>query len=47
MVRSRISRGSKDNKGRPRKYIQIPDLYYDEYNFGDVVDVKKVQQESW
>lgn len=50
-VKSKIVKGPKDNKGRIRKFIQIPEVYYDDFNFGDIVRIEKVkinesQQES-
>ena len=45
-VRSRIIKGAKDAKGNTRKYIQIPEVYYDEFEFGDIVQVNKIQKEK-
>lgn len=46
MMRSRIVKGPKDNKGRVRKFIQIPEAYYDEFEFGDIVRIEKVQRDE-
>jgi len=41
-IRSKIVKGPKDNKGRIRKFIQIPEVYYDDFEFGDIVRIEKV-----
>ena len=51
-IRSRIIKGGKDRKGRIRKFIPVPTLYYDEYEFGDVVIIQRIKkdesnQEAW
>jgi hypothetical protein len=44
MVRSKVIRGPKDRHGKVRKFIQIPDTYYDDFQFGDLVEVQKHQK---
>lgn len=45
-VRSKIVKGPKDNKGKIRKFIQIPENYYEEFEFGDVVKIEKVNKSA-
>jgi len=45
-IRSKIVKGPKDNKGIIRKFIQIPELYYDEFEFGDIVKIEKVRKDE-
>lgn len=44
----KIVRGSKDHKGRIRKWIEIKEAWYDDYDFGDMVVItkKKATQKS-
>ena len=44
MVRSKIIKGPKDGHGRVRKFIQIPEVYYNDFQFGDIVEVKKHEE---
>ena len=46
MVRAKIIKGAKDAKMKTRKYVQIPDLYYDDFEFGDVVEITKVKDKE-
>jgi len=45
-VRSRIIRGAKDGKGNTRKYIQIPEVFYDDFEFGEIVQVNKIEKKK-
>ena len=45
-VRSKVFKGSKDRKGRIRKFISIPDTYYDDFEFGEVVDINKLAKDE-
>jgi hypothetical protein len=45
-LRGKVMRGSKDHRGRLRKWIEIPALYSEDFNPGDVVTIKKLKQES-
>ncbi len=45
-IRSRIIKGGKDRKGRIRKFIPVPTLYYDEYEFGDVVIIQRIKKDE-
>ena len=45
-ARSRIVKGAKDAKGNTRKYIQIPEVHYDDFEFGDIVEVIKVEKKE-
>ena len=42
-IRSKIIKGSKDGRGRVRKYVEIPGLYYDDFEFGELVRIEKVK----
>jgi|AntAceMinimDraft_9_1070365.scaffolds.fasta_scaffold107766_2 hypothetical protein len=42
LIRSRIIKGAKDAKGITRKYVQIPELYYNEFEFGEVVEINAI-----
>ena len=44
MVRSKVIKGPKDAQGKKRKYIQIPDLHYNDFQFGDIVEVEKLEE---
>ena len=41
--RSRIIRAGKDRKGNIRKFVSVPQVYIDEFNVGDVVEITKVK----
>jgi hypothetical protein len=43
-IKSKIVKGPKDNKGRIRKFIQIPEVYYDDFKFGDIVRIEKIHR---
>ena len=43
-IRAKIIKGSKDRQGRIRKFIPVPTLYYDDFEFGDVVAIKRVKK---
>ncbi len=45
-IRAKIIKSGKDSKGRVRKFIAIPEFYYEDFEFGDVVEISKVKQES-
>lgn len=45
-TRGKIVRGSKNAKGKIRKWIEIPELYYDDFDFGDIVKIEKVKDVS-
>ena len=42
-IRSKVIRGSKDGKGRIRKYVEVPGLYYDDFEFGELVRIEKMK----
>jgi len=42
-ARGKIVRKGTDGKGRPRKFIEIGELYYDDFEFGDIVRIEKIQ----
>ena len=47
--KGKVARGGTDHKGRPRKYVEIPEAYSDDFDPGDLVrieKVKKAEQES-
>jgi hypothetical protein len=47
--KGKVVRKGTDGKGRPRKFIEVRGIDYDEFDFGDIVEydhVKKLQQES-
>jgi len=44
MVRSKVIKGPKDRHGKKRKYIQVPDNYYNDFQFGDIVEFDKIEE---
>ena len=43
-ARGRVKKGGLDAKGRPRKFVEIRSLYYDDFGFGQdviIIPVKK------
>jgi len=45
-VRGKVVRKGKDAKGRPRKFVEIPEQYDDLFDFGDLVRLEKVQKNA-
>jgi hypothetical protein len=45
-IRSKIIKGSKDRKGNVRKFISIPEVFYDEFEFGDIVRIRKIERKK-
>jgi len=45
-IRSKIIKGSKDRKGIIRKFIPVPTLYYDDFEFGDVIEIRKIKKDQ-
>jgi hypothetical protein len=43
-VRSKIIKGPKDGKGLTRKFVRIPIEYYDDFEFGEIVRIEKLQK---
>lgn len=43
-IKSKIIKGAKDRYGKTRKFIQIPELYYDDFSFGEVVTIQKISK---
>lgn len=45
-IRSRIIKGAKDAKGITRKFIQVPEVYYNDFEFGEVVEIRKLHNKK-
>ena len=46
-ARGKVIKSGRDAKGRPRKFIEITEFYYNDFDFGDFVSIKKLaKQES-
>jgi len=45
-VRSKIIKGPKDGKGMTRKFIRVPIEFYDEFEFGDIVRIQKIEKKE-
>ena len=45
-VRSKIIRSGKDRNGNSRKFISIPEVYYDDFEFGEIVEIKKLEKKE-
>jgi hypothetical protein len=43
-TRGKVIRAGKDHKGRIRKFIEIPLLFSDDFEFGDIVRIEKVKR---
>jgi len=43
---STVAKGSKDSKGRLRKWIEVPARHSDKFQPGDVVIIQKLKIES-
>jgi hypothetical protein len=43
MVRGKVRKGGFDHNGRQRKIIEINNLYYDDFEFGEAVDISKIE----
>ena len=43
-ARGKVVKKGTDAKGRPRKFIEITGLYYDDYEFGDLVRIQKIER---
>ena len=43
-IRGKIIKGPKNKKGTNRKFIEVPCLYYDDFDFGEIVELKKAEE---
>lgn len=42
--KGKIVRKGTDGKGKPRKFIEVRGIDYDEFDFGDIVRIEKVEK---
>ena len=45
-VRSKIVKGPKDGKGMTRKFIRVPIEFYDDFEFGEMVRIQKIEKKK-
>lgn len=45
-ARGIVRRGGLDGKGRPRKLVEIRDIFYDDFEFGDPVNIDPVDNDK-
>jgi len=45
-VRSRVIRGPKDRQGKTRKFIPVPGVFYEDFEFGQIVTIKTPKEDE-
>ena len=45
-AKGKVVKKGTDAKGRPRKFIEIRGLDYNNFEFGDIVEINKVQSNA-
>ena len=43
-VKGKIVKKGTDAQGRPRKAVEVPNLYYDDFEFGEIVRIEKLKK---
>jgi len=46
LIRSKVVKGPKLRNGKRRKLIRVPDLYYEDFEFGEKVEINKIYDKN-